>query len=113
MAAAPQGAEGKPMSNDPKPYTYAELLEDLKQLTPEQLAYPVRWMGNERGGKIARLDITEEDFVNMDGDFAEPISTYLSGSGALTYAGEESGLTPEQIRAKRVAFVGQPFLEEV
>lgn len=99
------------MSNDPKPYTYAELLEDLRQLTPEQLAHPVKWFGDERGGAIARLDITEEDHVRID-DVVEPISVFLNGDGSLTKEGEDLDMTPVEIRKRVCAVVGQPFLAE-
>lgn len=49
--------------------TYAELKAQLDALTPEQLAMPVTWSGDEKGGYGVKLWIADEDFVyNSDMD---------------------------------------------
>jgi hypothetical protein len=48
--------------------TYQELLAALSALTPAQLAQPVVWSGDERGGKVSRVWIAEEDWIDYDGD---------------------------------------------
>lgn len=55
--------------------TYAELLAELQHLTPEQLAMPVRWCGDERGGVIQSVWVLKEDYVNF-GYGGEPWSAY-------------------------------------
>jgi len=53
--------------------TFAELKEQLDTLSPEQLAAEVVWCGDERGGKVHKLWIAAEDWVENDGD-CEPRS---------------------------------------
>jgi hypothetical protein len=54
--------------------TYAELKMHLDAFTPEQLAMEVAWSGDERGGKVKRLWVAEEDWLRSgDGD-CEPRS---------------------------------------
>lgn len=57
--------------------TYRELLDALATFTPEQLAMPVRWSGEERGGDIQRVEIFKEEHIDC-GDGASPVSTYAS-----------------------------------
>jgi hypothetical protein len=54
--------------------TFLELKQRLESLTPEQLAEPVRWWGDERGGTIDDLHVLDEEYVNV-GDGFEPRST--------------------------------------
>jgi len=55
---------------DEKRITYAELKEQLDKLTPEQLALPVVWSGDERGGYVRSLWIAEEDWIGDDHESA-------------------------------------------
>ena len=55
--------------------TFAELKARLDTLTPEQLAMPVRWWGDERGGVVDSLDTLGEVWVSV-GEGMEPISSY-------------------------------------
>ncbi len=48
--------------------TYAELKETLGYLTPEQLAQPVVWSGDERGGRVRYVWIAEEDWIGDPSD---------------------------------------------
>lgn len=43
------------------PLTLAELKEKLDALTPEQLAKPAIWAGDERGGHIRHVWVAPED----------------------------------------------------
>lgn len=43
--------------------TFLELKQALDALTPEQLANPVLWWGDERGGKMASLFVLPENYV--------------------------------------------------
>lgn len=51
--------------------TYAELQAAIEKLTPEQRAMPVRWCGEERGGEIDSLQLTDEDVLRDEGDSGE------------------------------------------
>ncbi len=53
-----------------KQITYAELKERLDALTPEQLAQPVVWSGDERGGHVEYVWIAEEDWIGDDHESA-------------------------------------------
>lgn len=48
--------------------TYAKLKEALDKLTPEQLAQPVVWSGDERGGEVKDVWIAAEDWIGEPGD---------------------------------------------
>ena len=50
--------------------TFAELKQQLDTLSPEQLATDVVWCGDERGGKVHKLWIAEEDWIGDVGDCA-------------------------------------------
>lgn len=54
--------------------TFAELQAQLNTLTPEQLAMEVEWSGDERGGKVHRLWIAEEDWIGTEDGDCEPRS---------------------------------------
>jgi len=43
--------------------TFAELKAQIDALTPEQLAMPVTWSGDEKGGYGIKLWVADEDFV--------------------------------------------------
>lgn len=49
-----------------EPTTYADLKRALDALTPEQLAMPTRWTGEEIGGDRVLLDILTEPHVMTD-----------------------------------------------
>lgn len=48
--------------------TYADLKAKLDAMTPEQLAQPVIWEGDERGGYVGSVWEAEEDFVGESSD---------------------------------------------
>lgn len=48
--------------------TFADLKGVLDTLTPEQLAQPVVWSGDERGGKVKHAYIHGEDWIGEIGD---------------------------------------------
>ena len=54
---------------DDKKMTYAELKAVLDTLTPEQLAQPVVWTGDERGGHVRYVWIAEEDWIGDSSDY--------------------------------------------
>lgn len=62
------------MKNE-KPMTWGELKAAIANLDAGQLAMPVRWWGEERGGEATRLDVLEEEFVCMSEGY-EPRSLY-------------------------------------
>lgn len=64
------------MGKQKKAMTYGELKAALEGFTPEQLALPVRWSGDERGGPIQSVVVLDEDHVDLDGDGLEPASLY-------------------------------------
>lgn len=64
------------MGKQKKALTYGELKAALEGFTPEQLAMPVRWSGDERGGPIQSITILDEDYVDLGGDALEPASVY-------------------------------------
>jgi hypothetical protein len=74
----PRVVQAAPTSDDPRPgpvrdqsrvpvtpcgYTFGMLLHDLAKLQPEQLAMPVRWWGEDMGGRVAGLQQLEEDYA--------------------------------------------------
>lgn len=87
--------------------TYADLRYHLNRLTPEQLAAKVRWVGEERGGKVHGLVILKEDQCNPSGDGWEPRSVVVKNE-------IEDGNTQEQADdfadSETVARAGEPFL---
>lgn len=54
--------------------TFAELKAQLELLTAEQLATDVVWSGDERGGKVVKLWIAEEDWLGTEDGDCEPRS---------------------------------------
>lgn len=58
--------------------TYAELKAELDKLTPEQLAQPAIWSGDERGGYVLGVYIFEEDWLGdrSDGETWMPRSEW-------------------------------------
>jgi hypothetical protein len=54
---------------------FADLKAMLDTFTPEQLAMPVRWWGNERGGVIDSISALSEAHVHL-GEGYEPRSGY-------------------------------------
>lgn len=63
--------------------TLGELKTALDALSVEQLMQPVRWCGEERGGKIDTMWVLTEDHVNPSGDGLEPVSTYKDEPEAI------------------------------
>ena len=55
------------MSNK-KRITYADLKAKLDEMTPEQLAQPIVWSGDERGGYVHEIWIAPEDWVGDPSD---------------------------------------------
>lgn len=53
------------MSNE-KDYTWKELKEFINQLPEEVLDLPVRWWGDERGGKIHKAECLKEEYAMND-----------------------------------------------
>lgn len=51
-----------------KVMTYAELKAACDKLSPEQLAQPVVWSGDERGGHVRHVWIFEEDWIGEPSD---------------------------------------------
>lgn len=48
--------------------TYRELKAELDKLTPAQLARPVVWSGDERGGYVKHVWVAAEDEIGEPGD---------------------------------------------
>lgn len=72
--------------SDEKRITYAELKQQLDTFTPAQLAQPVVWCGDERGGHIKEVYVHAEDWIGDPGDY----ETYLPRSEALKqYAADD------------------------
>lgn len=65
------------MSNDRM--TYAQLKEWIDKFTPEQLAMPVVWSGDERGGYVKYVWIATEDEIGEPSDH----ETWLPRSEAM------------------------------
>jgi hypothetical protein len=63
------------MPDQDPPITYADILRQLQDLTPEQLAQPVRWSSDCSGGLKVQVYTLKEDHVVMD-DYLEPESSY-------------------------------------
>ncbi len=57
--------------------TYADLKYHLDKLTPVQLAYKVKWSGEERGGPVEGLAILSEAMCNPSGDGWETMSEVI------------------------------------
>ncbi len=51
--------------------SFADLKAALDKLTPEQLAKPVIWVGDDRGGLIQSLGFAEEDAICDEADTGE------------------------------------------
>lgn len=77
-----------------KSITYAELKAKLDTMTPEQLAQPVVWSGDERGGYVKSIWEAEEDFVGDAGDHESwvPRSEIGKSVSAVDYADPEIGI---------------------
>lgn len=56
--------------------TYADLKAVLDGFSPDQLAQPVVWSGDERGGYVQRVWIAAEDWI---GDSSDP-ETWMARS---------------------------------
>lgn len=54
--------------SDQKKMTYGELRELLLTFTPDQLAAPVVWIGDERGGYVKELWVAAEDWIGDSSD---------------------------------------------
>lgn len=52
------------MSNRPKPMTWAELKAQIDTMTPEQLAMPVYYTGEDIAGPIYGVWVLDEDHIN-------------------------------------------------
>lgn len=79
--------------------THQELKAVIDTMSAEQLAQPVRWIGEECGGTIASVWILEEDHL----DFGEGIER------ASDYADDPNA----REEAVRVIPKGTPFLEDL
>ena len=55
--------------NKTKRITYAELKTILDGFTPDQLAQPVVWSGDERGGYVNSVWVAEEDWIGESSDY--------------------------------------------
>lgn len=51
------------MRTDEEKPTLSDLLEALKGLSPEILARPIVWWGDDRGGMVKEVVILDEDWV--------------------------------------------------
>lgn len=69
--------------------TFAELKAALEKLTPEQLALPARWSGEERGGEIDALELTDEDCLLDEGDTGELFLRSDLEDQCLAFGGKE------------------------
>lgn len=56
--------------------TFRELKAELDKLSEQQLDKPVLWFGEERGGKIARVEVMTEAHGDPSGEGMEALSTY-------------------------------------
>lgn len=61
-------------SNGQKPMTWAELKAQIDTMTPEQLAMPVYYTGEDIGGPVYRVWVLGEDYINPSGDGMERVS---------------------------------------
>ena len=68
-----------------KPMTYAELKAVLDALTPDQLAQPVIWSGDERGGFVKYVWIAAEDWIGDSSDH----ETFMARSEVVAQGMEE------------------------
>lgn len=87
--------------------TYAELKAQLDAFTPEQLVSEVVWVGDERGGKVLRVWIAEEDWIYLD-VAAEPRSTYEQFKDSADE--DERDMYAEAMEAKPCIPKGTPQL---
>lgn len=55
--------------------TWADLKVFANSLNGEQLAMPLRWWGEERGGKVTSIAALEEDYVSDEEGYS-PASSY-------------------------------------
>jgi hypothetical protein len=69
--------EIKESNADAPKFLFSDLLEVLKNATPEQLLQEVRWWGDECGGRLIGLEPLEEDYVHTGGEGMEPRSIAL------------------------------------
>lgn len=83
LAESLAGVPGRP--EKPKAaMTFGELKAALAAMTAEQLAMPVLWCGEERGGEIQRVDVLDEEHIVVDArDGMEPASVYADDTEAL------------------------------
>lgn len=88
------------MSKRKPPITYRDLLDKISALTPEQLAMPVLWCGENRGGPVQGIWILEEDQINPSGDGWEPVSLVrreLIESERMTEAEADKEIAGEEV----------------
>lgn len=55
--------------------TWADLKVFVNSLNEEQLLHPIRWWGEERGGKVTSISALPEDYIS-DGEGYSPKSSY-------------------------------------
>lgn len=71
-------AQATTSTNTQPRLTYGELLAELQKFTPAQLAAPVVWSGDERGGYVKQLWIAQEEWIGDSSD----VETWLPRSEA-------------------------------
>lgn len=59
--------------------TFAELKAQLDLLTADQLAADIVWSGDERGGKVVKLWVADEDWLGTEDGDCEPRSVLDPG----------------------------------
>ena len=55
--------------------TWADLKAFTGTLMPWQLAQPITWWGDEKGGKVSSIDVLDVDFIN-DGEGYSPSTSF-------------------------------------
>jgi hypothetical protein len=96
-------------SNGQKPMTWAELKAQIDTMTPEQLAMPVYYTGEDIGGPVYRVWVLGEDYINPSGDGMERVSEVRR---CLIEDGMTESEADEEIAGEPVvAFKGEPLLD--
>ena len=86
--------------------TYQQLLERLRTMTPEQLAHPVIWQGDDRGGYVGAVDVLDKDWVNPECEGWEPRADFIKRMVEEEGEEERAAAEAEMI----VGVKGQPYL---
>lgn len=69
-------------NGEEKNILWSDIKEFVNSLTEEQLSQEVIFWGDENGGGIYSIAITQDDLINPSGDGVEPLSFYMNSENS-------------------------------